>query len=170
MKKMRGSNRRAAALVLLVILIPVALAISSYIINTVYMELARTELQISTDVATRAAGRVYAVTGDEQEAMLAANRLLELNPYANTNLSLADTDITFGASTRFDENQRYDFVPDGKANAVSLRTFGREDVPMIFPTFGVPIEFRSDEAGNLHTGGIGYRHRIGSIGFDGVSE
>ena len=36
------------------ILLPAALAIAAYTINVVYMELARTELQITTDVATRA--------------------------------------------------------------------------------------------------------------------
>ena len=55
----------------LALMLPVILAIAAYAINVVYMEAARTELQITTDVATRAAGRMLAVTGDEEQALVA---------------------------------------------------------------------------------------------------
>ena len=136
-------QRHGAALVLMVFMLPVVLAIAAFVINSVYMELARTELQISTDVATRAAGRMLAITGDQQEAIDAANQLLQLNPYANTDLTIDDTDIVFGASARDETTEKYLFTPqEDQINAVSLRSFGMNDVPMIFPTFGVPIEFR----------------------------
>ncbi|MEL6108974.1 MAG: vWA domain-containing protein [Planctomycetota bacterium] len=135
--------RRGAALVMLVLLLPVVLAIAAFVINAVYMELARTELQVSTDIATRAAGRMLAVTGDEQQAIDAANQMLGLNPYANTTISVNEMDIVFGSSVRDQSSERYLFTPDSEnINAVSLRSFGIQDVPMIFPTFGVPMEFR----------------------------
>ncbi|MEO1526340.1 MAG: VWA domain-containing protein [Planctomycetota bacterium] len=128
---------------MLVLMLPVVLAIAAFVINTVYMELARTELQVSTDVATRAAGRILAVTGDEQQSIDAANQMLALNPYANTTITVNDMDIVFGASVRDQSSDRYLFTPDGEnINAVSMRSFGIQDVPMIFPTFGVPVEFR----------------------------
>ncbi|MEO9590320.1 TadE/TadG family type IV pilus assembly protein, partial [Rhodopirellula bahusiensis] len=138
----RSKDRSGTTVVMLVILLPVMLAVAAYCINVVYMEMARTELQISTDLATRAAGRVLAVTGDKGEAIDAAERLLEANPYLNRTLSIGDADIIFGKSTRTEENRRYEFTPDKKVNSVSLRAFGADDVPMLFPTMGVPIEFR----------------------------
>ncbi len=81
--------RCGSALVLLIVLLPVVLAVCAYVINVVYMELARTELQISTDVATRAAGRTLAVTGSEFQARLAADRMLKLNSFVNQSLTPA---------------------------------------------------------------------------------
>ena len=142
----RGKSSRlapqGAVAVLLVILLPILLAVASYCINLVYMELARTELQISTDVATRAAGRVLAVTGDKNQAIAAADRLLQANPYANQSITISGTDVVFGKSTRLNENQRYEFAADRRVNAVSMRAFGKDDVPLLFPTMGVPLKFR----------------------------
>ena len=39
--------------------------------------------QITIDVATRAAGRVLAVTGDQQQAIATADKLMAENPFAN---------------------------------------------------------------------------------------
>ncbi len=47
-------SRRGSALIVVSAMIVVALAIASYAINVVYMEMTRTELQISTDLASRA--------------------------------------------------------------------------------------------------------------------
>lgn len=136
------SAPRGAVAVLLVIFLPVLLAVACYCVNLVYMELARTELQISTDVATRAAGRVLAVTGDKNQAIAAADRLLQANPYVNQSITISGTDVVFGRSTRSDENQRYKFSADRRTNAVSMRSFGQDEVPLLFPTMGVPIKFR----------------------------
>ncbi|EMI47280.1 von Willebrand factor type A [Rhodopirellula sp. SWK7] len=138
----RSEDRRGAMAVLLVLLLPAMLAIAAYCINIVYMELARTELQISTDVATRAAGRVLAVTGDQKLAISAADRFLQANPYMNQSISIGGADIVFGKSSRSAENERYLFSEAKNANAVSMRAFGDQDVPMLFPTLGVPVQFR----------------------------
>lgn len=141
-RKIHGRDRRGASMVMLAMLLPVVLGIAAFVVNIVYMELVRTELQITTDVATRAAGRTLAVTGDEQEAILAAQRLLNANPYANRTLGIYDTNVTFGVSTRESELERYQFDSGKNPNAVRISAKGTDEVPMLFPTMGVPIKMR----------------------------
>lgn len=138
----KSIGRDGAAMVLLVLLLPVVMVIASYAINLAYMEASRAELQIATDVATRAAGRTLAVTGDEDAAIAAAGRLLAENPVFDRTVGLSDTNLVFGVSTRDSEDERYQFGDGKNVNAVHLKSMGREDVPMLFPTFGVPIRFR----------------------------
>ena len=135
-------TRSASALALLVVLLPVVLAISAFAINVVYMELARTQLQINTDVATRAAGRTLAVTGDQVQAIAAAKRMMQLNTFVNQRLYVTDNNIVFGASTRTSECERYSFDVSNTPNAVRFETNGTVKVPMLFPTMGVPVDFR----------------------------
>lgn len=134
--------RRGSSLALLTVLLPVVLAIAAYAINVVYMELARTQLQINTDIATRAAGRMLAKTADRAQALYAAERMMKLNSFAHTQLSLNANRVVFGASSRESENSRYTFDPSAYANAVSIETNGKVKVPMLFPTPGVSVEFR----------------------------
>lgn len=136
-------SRRGATLVLMAVMIPVSLMIAAYCINVAYMELTRTELQVATDVATRAGGRVLAISGDRDEAAIMADRLLALNPTTIGHaIPLASLDIQFGVSTRNAENQRYVFRNGTDVNALRLETNGTLQPPMLFPTLGVPIEFR----------------------------
>jgi len=139
-RRMRG--RRGATAAMLALMLPVVLAIASYAINVVYMELARTELQITVDVSTRAAGRVLAVTRDKAKAIAAAETLMAENPFANQQMNLNGSDIVFGVSTRFSESERYGFKPGVNPNAVQIQANGKIKVPMLFPTMGVPIDFR----------------------------
>ncbi len=141
-KRHRIRLRKAGTTVLLSLLLPAVLAVAAYVINVVYMEVARTELQITTDVATRAAGRTLAVTGSKEEALAAAERMMKLNPFANKSLTLNASNIVFGASTRLSETQRYSFTPSNNANAVSVAANGKIQIPMLFPTMGVPVDFR----------------------------
>ncbi len=139
-------RRRGTTLVVLTFLLPVVLAIAAYSINVVYMELARTEQQITTDVATRAAGRMLAVTGDKHQATFAAERLMKANPFANTTMTLSGADIVFGVSTRQSANERYSFKEGKNPNAVQIRSNGTIQVPMLFPTLGIPVDFRPIKA------------------------
>ena len=134
--------RRGATMALLAILMPVMLAVAAFAINVVYMEMTRTELQISTDIATRAAGRTLAVTDDEAQAIAAAHLLLSQNSYANQFLQPSEVDIQFGVSTRSSEDARYQFGSGSPPNAVSVMTNGTNTVPMLFPTMGVSVPFR----------------------------
>ena len=138
----RMRYRRGATAASLALMLPVVLAIASYGINVVYMELARTELQITIDVATRAAGRILAVTGDRQQAIAVADKLMKENPFANEKMTLRGSDIVFGVSTRFSDSERYKFSSGTNPNAVQIKANGTIKVPMLFPTLGVPIQFR----------------------------
>lgn len=141
-----GDQRRGATMALMAVMLPVVLAVAAYAINVVYIETTRTELQITTDIATRAAGRTLAVTGSQEQALVQANRLLAVNPYANQEITIEGTESLFGSSTRMSENERYAFKPSSKPNAVRLESFGNAEIPMLFPTMGVPITFRPIKA------------------------
>ncbi len=140
-----SGKRKATLLVLLVFLLPVVVGIAAYAINLAYMELVRVELQISTDIATRAAGRTLAVTGSKSEAIANGQRYALLNPVCNLPLHLTSTDLVFGVSTRTSENERYLFEQGKNPNAVKIKTdnFANSSIPMLFPSMGMPIEFRS---------------------------
>lgn len=140
--KQRMRGRRGATAAMLALMLPVVLAIAAYAINVVYIELARTELQITIDVSTRAAGRVLAVTRDESQAIAAAERLMAENPFANEHMNLNGSDLVFGVSTRYSEAERYAFKPGANPNAVQIQANGKIKIPMLFPTMGVPIDFR----------------------------
>lgn len=142
-----GHRRQGATAATLALLIPVVLAVAAYVINVVYIELARTELQITIDVSTRAAGRVLAVTGSQEQATAAADRLMAVNPFANKQMTLKGSDIVFGVSTRYSESQRYSFAKGAKPNAVQIQSNGSIQVPMLFPTLGVPVNFRPIKTG-----------------------
>jgi hypothetical protein len=127
---------------MLALMLPVVLAIAAFVINVVYMEMTRTELQITIDVATRAAGRVLSVTGSQEEAIAAAEDLMRRNPFANQTMTLSGSDIVFGVSSRYSEAERYSFTAGAHPNAVQIQANGNIRVPMLFPTMGVPIQFR----------------------------
>ena len=135
-------SRRGSTAATLALMLPVVLAIAAYGINVVYMEMARTELQITIDLATRAAGRVLAVSGDKQLAIAAADKLMKENPFANAKMTLSGSDIVFGVSTRLAETERYNFNAGANPNAVQIQANGKIKVPLLFPTMGVPIQFR----------------------------
>ena len=124
-------------------LLPVVLILASFCINVVFMEKTRTELQIATDVATRASGRTLAVTGNPDKAALAALRMLAENPVANETLPESAVDIVFGVSTRSSEEERYVFTEDlPNPNAVKVLSNGSHKPPMLFPTMGIELDFR----------------------------
>ena len=135
-------SRRGATMALLVVMLPVVLIVASYCVNTIHMEMTRTELQITTDVATRAAGRTLAVTGDHEMAKSAAERLIALNPVANQQVSMNHLNVVFGVSTRNSELARYKFNAGKNPNAVHVETNGTFKPPTLFPTFGITTNFR----------------------------
>ncbi len=128
-------------------MLPIVLSIAAFSINMVYMELARTETQIATDIATRAAGRKFAETADKAAAIAAADQMLQLNTVGDRALPIAAVKIEFGVSTRLEEFQRYSFSPDlPKPNALKIQTNGTFSLPALFPTMGIPLDFRPVKA------------------------
>ncbi len=142
----RRANRRGSALIVVAAMIVVALAIASYAINVVYMEMTRTELQITTDLATRAACRVLVDTGSKAEAVRSAQRLADANSVAGQSLEIAYSDIAFSVATRSSDIEGYRFTVGDSPNAVHFRAafFERsmDGLPMLFPTLGIPVSSR----------------------------
>ena len=75
--------RAGATMVTVVILLPVLFILAAMAINLAYIQVVRTKVQIVTDAAARAAGRVYAETGDEAQALAAAQQLAALSTQSN---------------------------------------------------------------------------------------
>ncbi len=116
--------RRGAVLMLMAVLLPVLLIMAGFAINLSYMELARTELQIASDAASRAACRTYARTEDVTQAIQAAQSTAVANPVAGRALTLRSSDIVFGTSLRPDTTSKYVFTPNqAPFNSVRV-TFG----------------------------------------------
>lgn len=140
-------RRRGSALVILSAMIMVSLAIASYAINVEYMELVRTEMQISTDLSVRAACRALVNSGNVNDAMSAAQRLANENSVARHTLVYTQDDLSCSTATRYSVDESYDYS-NAKSNPNSVRLesgfFRRAaaGIDMLFPTFGVPIAFR----------------------------
>ncbi|MBU6174613.1 MAG: VWA domain-containing protein [Planctomycetes bacterium] len=138
-----GSNRRSGAmLVFLAILLPTILVLCAYVINVSYMELARTELQISIDLASRAAARTLAISENQSQAIDDAQRVLDANPCLNKKIELTSQDFIFGVATRYREEDRYTFRSGTFPNAVKLEGQRTIDLPIAFPMAGIPLSFR----------------------------
>ncbi len=129
-----GQAPRGAILVLIAVMLPVLVMFAAFGVNVAYMELSRTELQISTDAAVRAGGRTYAQTGDMAQARMAARDAAARNHVAGLPLSLGDSDFHFGLATRAATASRYTFTPEASPfNALQVegrRTTGSQDGPI----------------------------------------
>lgn len=143
-------RRRGSVIVLLAILIPVLFGLASYAINIAYIEAVQADVQVTTDVAVRAAGRKFIRTGDRNEALLAAREAATRNPISGNVIPFELVDLEFGRSLRTSSESRYSFSPvvDGaEANAVRLTTKSLNGAvtPVfapLFPTLGVDVEIR----------------------------
>lgn len=133
-------------MVLVVILLPALFALSALAINIAQMESANTEIQVAVDAAVRAAGRTYAVTGDQEEALLAAQEAAARNPIGEFVLPITGADLEFGISDRSNPGDPYTFTPASSGNAVRLTTTtlstGGAAIPPVFPFFGSSFEIR----------------------------
>lgn len=113
-------KRRGAMMVLIVIMLPVLFLIAAFAVNIAYIELVRTEAQIATDVACRAAGRTYAETQDINAAIAAAQTVANRNTVGGQPFPLAASDLEFGLSLRPSLASRYSFEPSATINAVRV--------------------------------------------------
>lgn len=144
-------RRKGAVLVLLVLLLPVLIIFSAFAINIAYMELNRTEMIIATDAAARAGVRELAVTRDVNLAKDAAKRFAALNEVANSPLSLSNSDIVLGNSTRVGV-ERFDFISGGSnPNSMQItgkRTAGSLDGPisLLMPNVMGTSQFETEQA------------------------
>ena len=145
----RHSVRTGATMILVVILLPALFALSALAINLAYIESANTEIQVAADAAVRSAGRTYAQTGDENQALLAAQEAAARNPIGEFVLPITAMDLDFGTSVRNSPTDPYTFTPTGSGNAVRLvtRTLSSGNGPTletIFPFFGSGFTIRTE--------------------------
>lgn len=115
---------RGAIVPLVAIFLPVLLALAGFVVNLSYVELTRTQLRISTDAASRAAGYKLVATGSTDSAKTAAREAAQRNPVAGAPLQLDDQDIVFGVASRPNANARYTFTP-GVSPPNSVQILGR---------------------------------------------
>jgi len=146
------SARRGAVVPLVAIMLPVIVVLASFAVNLSYIELTRTELRISADAATRAAGRTLINTNDVGLARAAARQAATRNQVAGAALQLADADIEFGLSQRTSLANRYSFTAGGShPNAVRItarRNSGSLSgaVSVIMPSSGATASFNTAQS------------------------
>ena len=130
-------QRQGGVLVLIAILLPVLLAVSAFAISLAYMESVRTDVQIASDAASRAACRIHSVTNDPARALAAAQEAVQRNTIAGSSLSLPSSAVVFGSSTRSSSSGTYNFiVQNNNVNAVrvnlSTASNGGLALPFVF--------------------------------------
>ncbi|MFT5522266.1 MAG: Ca-activated chloride channel family protein [Pirellulaceae bacterium] len=107
--------------VVLIVALGVFLMMAVLAINVAYMELVKAELQVSTDMATRAASRTLSLDGDQDAAIEKARELAGLNTVAGTIVELAESDIEFGRAERNIDTGKYSYIADSiSPNAVRI--------------------------------------------------
>jgi hypothetical protein len=112
-----------------------------------YIQVVKAKTQIVTDAAARAAGRAYAETDSQAQALAAAQEMASLNPIDSLVVPIQAGDLEFGVSERRTQNKAYTFVAAPQGNAVRVQTrsfsdgFGNALEPF-FPTFGSDFEIR----------------------------
>ena len=125
-------------MMLVAILLPALFALAAFAINIAYIETVKTDIQIATDAAARAAGRTYAMTSDENLSLLAAQEAANRNRIAdNVVLPITAGDLDFGVSDRGSMTSPYVFDHTGGGNSVRLttRTLNTNNANPIFPVF-----------------------------------
>ena len=139
LKARRSSNatRRGGVILLVAFLLPVMAIMAAFAINTASIELRRTELYIAADSAARAGGRELTVTKSQATAKAKAKLIASRNAVAGKPLTLSDSDLVFGTSTRVG-SARYNFTPGG-ANPNSLSVVANRNAGSIDGAIPLPM-------------------------------
>lgn len=106
-----GHQRRGSASILFVALLTIIVFVGAFAIDYAYMELAQTELRISTDLATRAASAQYGITQNLKKAQNRAISTAYRNMVGGRRLKLTRQDIQVGRSVA-GKDGKYEFVKD----------------------------------------------------------
>lgn len=135
----RFAKRRGAMILLIAILLPVLLALSTLAVNLAYVQVINTKTQIVTDVSARAAGAAYVVNGNEAAGVAAAQEMAALNPIESVVLNLDAGDLEFGLSQRKAQNMAYSLTTAANGNAVRITThsFHNGAGPALRPFFEI---------------------------------
>jgi Mg-chelatase subunit ChlD len=144
-------KRQGAILVFVAILLPVLFILMAFAINLSWINLCRTRSIIAADAATRAAGRIFAITGDPAQAREKAREIAQLNSIAGKGIKLSDTDFTFGQSQRTNYNSRYKFVenaspPNAMRVSIKRTSSSNDGIGLLFAkTFDI-CEFQYEKS------------------------
>lgn len=113
--------RRGSIAVLTLILIAVLLAMAAFAVDVSYMQLTRSQLRRTTDLAARAAGEAIYRTGDTGIALAAARRAARENPVAGRAVALDARQVVFGNAS-VDHKGKWSFNPGNQPyNSVQIR-------------------------------------------------
>jgi len=134
-------------MVTVAIMLPVLLTLAVFAINLAYVQVINTKVQIVTDAAARASGRVYGETQNEEEALAAAQQMAALNPIESIVVTLEASDLEFGLSERKTKDQAYSFKVAEKGNSVRVTTKSFADgagacLHAFFPAFSGTLDIR----------------------------
>lgn len=131
------AKRKGATLVIIAVLLPMLMVLAAFAINVSHIESVRTEVQVATDAAARAAAREYLVTRDKNLALDAARDMLSRNPVNGFVVPIEFGDLEFGTGQRISAGDRYTFTNTGDGNAVRLTTHsfadGSDGIEPVFP-------------------------------------
>ena len=147
-------TRRGSVFGLFTVLLPVLCILAAMSINSAYMQLASTELMVTTDLAAQAGGRALSQYQDVDMALAAAQATAALNTVAGQPLQLNTSDssnqVEFGKTNNTSGNYtKFTFQKINTANvrnrserASAMRITGKRNssslggpIHMIFPTF-----------------------------------
>lgn len=122
----RTSERTGGIVALMAFLIPVFLLICGISINFALMHLRKTELQIATDAAARAAGRAFSETQEVEAAIDLAVEVGQMNTIGSEPLLINPAEgageIVFGVSSRLGNGfGRYQFNPRNRSDIAAKR-------------------------------------------------
>lgn len=131
-------RRRRGAIILLVAFLMVVLFIGvAFSVDVAHIQLTKTQLRVSTDLANRAGTEALARTKSKDAATLVAKQIARANPVASRPLVLDDSQFVFGNVGK-DANDNVVFSPNGTPlnamridSAMSSRAGGGA-VPLFF--------------------------------------
>jgi len=95
----RRTHRRGAIIVLVAFLMVVLFIGVAFSVDVAHIQLTKTQLRVSTDLANRAGTETLSRTKDVAAARAAAKQIALANPVASRPLALADSQMTFGKVT-----------------------------------------------------------------------
>lgn len=100
----RNRDRRGAIIVLFAVLLPILLVILGFAVDYAYMQKARNEARVISDLGAKAAADTLARTGGDVEAAIASAQLVaSSNTVSGVPLTLADDQIIFGRAVKAED-------------------------------------------------------------------
>jgi Ca-activated chloride channel homolog len=139
--------RVGSTMMAVVILIPMLIIIAATAINLAHIQVVNTKVQIVADASARAAGRIYAETGNKPQALAAAQQLAALNPIQSVVVPIEAGDLEYGLSQRNSKDKAYKFAAAENGNAVRVTTNAFHNgsgtgVGTVFPVYGQGMQIR----------------------------